>query len=288
MPREKVLAFSPALRTVMNLAAPKAMNAKKKSILAYGAVIALIVLVSLVPELIAGKSPYAITFTGAVPPGREHLLGTDFLGRDILARTLIGGRMSLLIGVLSRLASVAVGLAVGIVAGLAGKAARGPINAGVEVFLSIPSLLLALALAMVLGEGILTVIIAIVAGTWAPVARAVAVKVEELEKEDFITAARALGARESRVAVHHIIPSLMPLLLPLATTGIATSIMLESTLSFLGLGGGASLGDLPSWGMMIQEGSRFIFDAPWIIVPPSVMLSVLILCFNQVGDTLAE
>lgn len=264
------------------------MAAKKKAIRVYGALIIAILLVSLVPELIAGKSPYAISFTGAVPPGREHLLGTDFLGRDILARTLIGGRVSIVIGVLSRLGSVLIGLTVGVMAGLGGRMARGSINAVVEVFLSIPSLLLALALAMVLGEGGLTVIVAIVAGTWAPVARAVSVRAAELKHEDFVVAARALGARESRVAVHHVIPALLPLLLPLTTTGIATSIMLESTLSFLGLGGGASLGDLPSWGMMIQEGSRFIFDAPWIIIPPSILLSVLILCFNQVGDKLAE
>jgi ABC-type dipeptide/oligopeptide/nickel transport system permease subunit len=264
------------------------MNSKKKSLYAYSALLLAILLLSLVPEFFTGKSPYAITFTGAVPPGKEHLLGTDFLGRDILARTLIGGRVSIVIGVLARLGSVLIGLAVGILAGLGGRMARGTINAVVEVFLSIPSLLLALALVMVLGEGFSTVIIAIVAGTWAPVARFIAVRVAELRHEDFITAARALGARESRVAVVHIIPSLFPLLLPLVTTGIATSIMLESTLSFLGLGGGASLGDLPSWGMMIQEGSRFIFDAPWIIIPPSVMLSALILCFNQIGDKLAE
>jgi len=264
------------------------MDGKKKSIIASGAVIILMALLSLAPELLSGASPYAISFTGALPPGREHILGTDFLGRDILARSLAGGRVSIAIGVLSRFGSVVIGLAVGLAAGLAAPLLRGALNATVEVFLSIPSLLLALALVMVLGEGYATIIIAIVAGTWAPVARAVAVKTAEVKNEDFVLAARALGAPSFRVAAVHIVPALKPLLLPLITTGIATSIMLESTLSFLGLGGGSSLSDLPSWGMMIQEGSRFIFDAPWIILPPSVMLSVLILCFNQAGDKLAE
>ncbi|HPQ54894.1 MAG TPA: ABC transporter permease subunit, partial [Spirochaetota bacterium] len=128
--------------------------------------------------------------------------------------------------------------------------------------------------------------IAIAVGTWAPVARFVSTKALEIYGKDFVTSARALGAGHFRIAFRHILPSLMPLLIPLTTTGIATSIMMESTLSFLGLAGGGSISTVPSWGLMIQEGSKFIFDAPWIILPPSILLSILILCFNQIGDTI--
>ncbi len=288
MRREKVLAFSKVLFIIKDLMQGKAMSGEKKSIIVCGTIIVLMALSSLAPELLSRSSPYTISFTGALPPGREHILGTDFLGRDILARTLAGGRVSIAIGVLSRFGSIIIGLAVGLMAGLAAPLIRGALQGAVEVFLSIPSLLLALALVMVLGEGNTTIIIAIVAGTWAPVARAISVKTAEVKTWDFVLAARALGASPVRVAVVHIAPALTPLLLPLITTGIATSIMLESTLSFLGLGGGSTLSDLPSWGMMIQEGSRFIIDAPWIIIPPSIMLSLLILCFNRIGDRMAE
>ena len=137
---------------------------------------------------------------------------------------------------------------------------------------------------MVLGESYETIVIAIAVGTWAPVARFVAVKIIVMKNEDFIISARAIGANPVRISLFHLLPSLLPLLIPLLTTGIAASIMMESTLSFLGLAGSASLNTTPSWGLMIQEGSKFIFDAPWIIIPPSVMLMLLILCFNQVGD----
>ncbi len=264
------------------------MKKTPKSVYIYLALIGAILLLSLFPEYLTGKSPFDISFRGALPPSADHLLGTDFLGRDILTRTLIGGRISIAIGVLSRAGSVLLGLALGLVAGLSAGVLRGSLNAVIEVFLSIPALLLALALVMVLGEGYLTVIIAVMAGTWAPVARFISSRVSELKNEDFVTAARALGAGRFRISFHHIIPSLVPVLLPLLTTGIATSIMLESTLSFLGLGGGSSITDTPSWGAMIQEGSRFMFDAPWIIIPPSLLLSVLILSFNQAGDRMAD
>ncbi len=253
----------------------------------HASAVALILAASFMPELISGHSPYSISLSGALKPGAHNLCGTDYLGRDILSRTLAGARLSVLIGIASRFASMALGLIVGLVAGMGGPALRLAVNSAIEVFLSVPSLLLALALAMVLGEGYLTVIISITAGTWAPVARIVSAKIASIRQEDFVLSARAVGAGYVRIAVRHIIPALMPLLIPLATTGIAASIMMESTLSFLGLAGGSSLDALPSWGIMIQEGSKFIFDAPWIIIPPSIMLTVLILAFNQIGDLVA-
>lgn len=258
----------------------------KNIIYIYSAVIFLIIISSIFAEKISGYSPYELDFSGALRPCAGHILGTDFLGRDILSRTLIGGRISILIGVAARTGSVILGLFIGIISGLS-KSIRPFLNGLVEVFLSIPSLLLAMGLAVVLGEGYMIITISIVAGTWAPVARFTAVKVIEINSRDFILSGRAIGASEFRITAHYIIPELLPVLLPVLTTGIATSIMMESTLSFLGLAGGG-YETMPSWGSMIQEGAKFMFDAPWIIIPPSVILTLLILGFNRIGDKLAD
>ncbi len=254
----------------------------------YAAIILMIIISSIFASEISGYSPFSIDFSGASSPGKEHILGTDFLGRDILSRTLIGGRISILIGFVARLGSVILGLIIGLLIGLSGRGIRPLLNGVVEVFLAIPSLLLAMGLAVALGQGYETIVIAIMVGTWAPVARFVSIKVVEINNKDFVLSGRVIGAGKLRIIVFYIIPPLMPVLLPILTTGIATSIMMESTLSFLGLGGSSSVDTIPSWGLMIQEGSKFIFDAPWLILPPSIILMILILCFNQIGDRLAS
>ncbi len=257
------------------------------SVVVPAAIIMIIAAASVFAREISGCSPFAIDMNGAAPPGHAHLLGTDFLGRDILSRTLVGGRISILIGVIARLGSVIFGLAIGLAAGLGSRRVRPLFEGIVEVFLAIPSLLLAMGLAVVLGEGYPAIVIAIIVGTWAPVARFTSIKVVEINSRDYVTSARVIGAGYFRIAAVYIIPQLMPVLLPVLTTGIATSIMMESTLTFLGLSGSASIDTVPSWGQMIQEGSKFIFDAPWLILPPSIILMILILCFNRIGDTIA-
>ncbi|MBN2041843.1 MAG: ABC transporter permease [Spirochaetes bacterium] len=251
-------------------------------------IILIIILSSVFAEEISGYSPFEINFSGMSAPDSSHLCGTDFLGRDILGRTLIGGRISVIIGVLARLGSILFGLLIGLLIGLSGSRIKPLLNSVVEIFLAIPSLLLAMGLAVSLGEGYLTIVVSIIAGTWAPVAKFVSVQTNTVKKYDYVKSARVIGAGNLRVVSLYILPALLPLLLPLMTTGIATSIMLESTLSFLGLAGTASINTLPSWGQMIQEGSKFIFDAPWIILPPSIILTILILCFNSIGDKLVQ
>ena len=260
---------------------------KNAAVLIPSAIIMIIAAASIFAHELSGHSPFAIDLKGASPPGFPHLLGTDFLGRDILSRTLIGGRISILIGVIARLGSVIFGLIIGLSSGMSSRKVRPLFDGIVEVFLAIPSLLLAMGLAVVLGEGYTAIVIAIIAGTWAPVARFTSIKVIEINNRDYVTSARVIGAGYMRIAAVYIIPQLIPVLLPILTTGIATSIMMESTLTFLGLAGSASIDTVPSWGQMIQEGSKFIFDAPWLILPPSIILMVLILCFNIIGDKIA-
>ncbi len=260
---------------------------KYKSIYIYISLIIVIILSSIFAEEVSGYSPFAVGFSGACSPGSGHILGVDFLGRDILSRTLIGGRVSIVIGILARSGSVFVGLVIGLFIGFSGSIVRQMLNGIIDIFIAIPSLLLAMGLAVSIGEGYEIIVMAIVAGTWAPIARFVSVQVMEIKKHDYVSSARIIGARRARIIIFYIIPGLMPLLLPVFTTGIASSIMLESTLSFLGLAG-TGLNSAPSWGLMIQEGSKYIFDAPWIIIPPSIALTIIILCFNAAGDRFAH
>lgn len=169
----------------------KKLRKNNIEILSYISVIFLIAFSAIFAEEISGYSPFKIDFTGASPPGDRHVLGTDFLGRDILSRTLIGGRISIIIGIISRMGSTLMGLIIGLVVGLSTRLIRSLLNGILDVFLAVPSLLLAMGLAVALGEGYRTIIIAIVIGTWAPVARFVSVKVIEINSEDFIISAKA-------------------------------------------------------------------------------------------------
>ncbi|MCX7680259.1 MAG: ABC transporter permease [Spirochaetes bacterium] len=257
---------------------------KQFTIAIYSGIVIVLFVVSFFPEHITGYPPHKISFTGALPPSFNHLAGTDYLGRDILSRTIAGARLSFVIGAISRISSVAIGLVIGIIAGMSPPLFRQSINFFIEVFLSIPALILALTLAMVLGESRSTIFIAIVVGTWAPVARYFSTYVANIRVAEHILSAHAIGAHPIRIALFHIFPVLLPSLIPLVSTGIASSIMLESTLSFLGIGGVGTLYELPSWGVMIQEGSRVIFDAPWMLIAPSIFLTTVIICFNRIGD----
>lgn len=261
-------------------------NSKYK-ILFYVAIIGFLAIISIFPQVFSGYTPIEIDPAGLQAPSAKHLAGTDFLGRDILSRAFAGARISLTIGVGARLFSIIIGTFVGVLAGLLGSFSKTILMKIIEIFLAIPSLLLAMALTTVLQTGYLTIMIAIAIGTWAPVARFVATQVKEIRSYDYVVSVKAIGARWPRIVFLYIFPALLPLLLPILTTGIATSIMMEATLSFLGLAGGTASTSLPSWGIMVNESVKFIFDAPWMIFPPSILLMVLVLVFNRIGDIIA-
>lgn len=247
-------------------------------------VIILMFALSWIPSLLTGYMPTDIALTGLQHPGLKHLCGTDFLGRDILSRTIAGAQASLLTGLTARLLSLILGVLFGLLIALNRGIIKDFFNGVTEIFLAIPSLLLALGLAVVLGEGYYTIVVAITIGTWAPAARYIAVRTVEIESRDYILSAKAIGMKDWQILLRYILPDLAPTLIPLLTTGLATAIMLEATLSFLGLGGSSSLTGSPSWGLMINEGAQFLFDAPWLIIPPSLALMVVILIFNRIGD----
>ena len=219
-------------------------------------------------------------------PNGEHLLGTDELGRDELARTLYGARVSLEVAFSVVFAGSLFGLAVGSTAGYFGGWFDRIVNVFViNVFLSFPGILLAIAITAFWGPGLGKVILALVITGWAGyarLARAQALKVKELE---FVAAARSLGASHPRILWHHLLPSTLPPVLVQATAGLATAILAESTLSFLGLG---VQGPLPSWGAMLNDARNHLFDAPHLVVFPALGIMLCVLSFNLLGDALRD
>ncbi len=219
-------------------------------------------------------------------PSRHHPFGTDELGRDVLARTLYGARISLLVGFSVVLGAGLTGLAIGSLAGYFGGWFDRVVNdLLINAFLSFPGILLAIAFAAFLGAGIGKVILALVITGWAGyarLARAQALRVKEME---FVLAARSLGASHARILLRHLVPNTLPPVLIQATIGLASAILAESTLSFLGLG---VLAPTPSWGAMLNDARNHLFDAPHMVVFPALGIVVAVLAFNLLGDALRD
>jgi peptide/nickel transport system permease protein len=218
-------------------------------------------------------------------PSREHVLGLDELGRDILARVLAGARISLLVGMTVVSISAVVGTLVGSLAGYFGGVLDEIVSRLIDILLAFPGLLLAIALVAVLGPSLPNVLGALTIIGWvgyARIARAQALRVREL---DYVQAARALGAGVWRILWRHVVPSAVPAIVVQATLGMAGAIIGEAALSFLGLG---VQPPTPSWGAMLNGGRAHLLDAPHLTVFPGLAIAVLVLGFNFVGDGLRD
>jgi len=243
--------------------------------------------VALLAPWLAPYSPAAQNLPQRLqPPTSGHWMGTDELGRDILSRVLYGARVSMLVGASVVLGSGLIGLVLGLLAGYFGGWFDRVVNVVlVNAFLSFPGILLAIAFAAFLGPGLGKVILALVITGWAGyarLARAQALKVKELE---FVLAARSLGASHARILVRHILPNILQPVLIQATIGMASAILAESTLSFLGLG---VLAPVPSWGAMLNDARSHLFDAPHMVVFPALAVMAAVLAFNLLGDALRD
>lgn len=234
-------------------------------------------------------------------PSREHPFGTDAQGRDVWSRALYGARVSLAIGILARGLAVAVGTFVGLLAGYLGGLWDRVLSRVIEVFLAFPGLLLAMAIGVALGASPVTVLVAIAAVSWTDAAVVIRAVSAELARRPFVQAARAQGASEVRIVLRHVLPHLAGPAAVLFTFGIAAAVMIESSLSFLGLagaGGGATwfhamLGlsgveELPTWGAMIQAEEQYLARAPWGVFGPGVLLALAVLGWNVLGDALRD
>lgn len=230
--------------------------------------------------------PYALNLAERLNgPSWAHPFGVDELGRDVLARLVLGARVSLFVGVAVVSVSALVGVVVGAVAGYAGGWLDEVVGRLMDVLLAFPGILLAIALVAVLGPSLTHVVMALAAIGWVGYARLVRGQVLKLRELEYVQAARALGAGTTRVLVRHIVPATLPAVTVQATLGMAAAIISEASLSFLGLG---VQPPTPSWGTMLDAGRSHLFDAPHLTIFPGIAIALLVVGFNFVGDALRD
>jgi peptide/nickel transport system permease protein len=265
--------------------------ARRPSTLVALIVVGLVVLAAVAAPWIAPFSPDdqppgGLSLDGApLPPNSFNWLGTDTLGRDLLSRLLFGARTSLVIGLVANGVAVAIGMLVGIVAGYLRGAASNLLMRFTDLMMAFPALLLAIVLAALLRPSLWIVALVIALVNWVQVARIVFTETRGLVERDFILAERSLGAGHWRILLLHIAPHLMPTAIVWGTLGIATTVLLEATLSFLGVG---VQPPQPSWGNIIYESQSYFQAAPWLVFIPGAVILATALSFNILGDALRD
>jgi peptide/nickel transport system permease protein len=219
------------------------------------------------------------------PPSLQHWFGTDESGRDLLSRVIFGARASLLAGIVSISIALGFGVPIGLLAGYAGKWTDALISRITDAMLACPFLILAIALAAFLGPSLQNAMIAIGVTATPLFIRLTRGQVLAVKVEDYVEAARAVGNPPTRIAYKHILPNILPALIVQATISVATAIIAEASLSFLGLG---QQPPAPSWGSMLNTAQRFLTNAPWMAIWPGLAIFLIVLSFNMVGDGLRD
>ena len=251
-----------------------------------GLIVAVAVLAALIGPVVApfdsASQDLALRLTG---PSAQHWFGLDELGRDILARVLLGARVSLMVGIVVIGVSSIAGMAIGGVSGYYGGRIDQAIGRVMDVLMAFPGMLLAIALVAVLGPSLVNVVLALALIGWVGYARLVRGQVLRAREFEYVMAAKALGAGTARVLMRHVLPTAWPPLLVQATLGMAGAILSEAALSFLGLG---VQPPTPSWGTMINGGRVHLLDAPHLTIFPGLFLAMVVLGFNFLGDGLRD
>jgi peptide/nickel transport system permease protein len=262
----------------------------------------LIILVFVVAAIFASYlSPYDPERTNLdntlAPPSRTHLMGTDDLGRDLLTRILYGGRVSLSIGVMAMSLAVVVGAIVGGLAGYYGGWIDNILMRFVDMMLSFPSLFVLIILALALRDlpiealrgtalaSVLSIVLVIAVLSWMDVARLVRASFLQLKEQEFITAARAVGSSSLRIMARHLLPNAMSPIIVAATFRVATSIITEAGLSYLGFG---VQPPTPTWGNMLRNAQTYMTRAPWTAIFPGLMIFIAVIAINFIGDGLRD
>lgn len=254
-------------------------------------VLVLIVVSAIFAGVLYPQGPSRTNFASALAPPVffggtfAHPLGTDQLGRDVLARIVYGARISLIVGIVSVAIAAPVGVLLGLISGYAGRQVETVLTALIDIQLSIPVILLIIAIVTVLGPGLANVIVSIAIAGWPTYARLVRSETLVVVRQDYADAARALGAGHTRILLRHVLPNVLTPVIVFATFAIADAIVLEATLSFLGLGVPASV---VTWGSMLNEGRFHLLTAWWITAFPGLAIFISVLAINLLGDELRD
>ena len=246
---------------------------------------------SLLAPWIAPFAPDAQMFDGLtiegapLPPGGAYLWGTDLLGRDLFSRMLYGARTSLIIGVVANGLALLIGTLVGLTAGYFQGWIGSVLMRFTDLMMAFPALLLAICLAAIFQPSLWIVALVIALVNWVQTARVIYTETTALSQREFIAAERTLGAGTGRILFRHILPHLLPTIIVWGTLGISTTVLLEATLSFLGVG---VQPPTPSWGNIIFENQTYFQSAPWLVFIPGAAILLLALAFNLVGDALRD
>ena len=216
-------------------------------------------------------------------PSGAHWFGTDELGRDYLVRVLYGGRVSLLVGVLAMLTSIVIGVAVGTISGYFGGIIDSLLMRLVDVFSAVPWIIMVTVFGLLFKKGLLSIIIVIGLFSWMEIARLVRSEVLSAKEREYVQYARFIGVNPFEVMLKHVLPSVFPTIITAATAAIASAIMTESALSFLGLGVAAPMS---SWGSLLQSSQQYLQKAPYMAVLPGILIILTVYSFNKLGDVL--
>ncbi len=249
-------------------------------------ILAILVIIAIAAPVIAPGDPLRIAGKALLAPFDDMSLplGTDRLGRDVLAGIVHGARTSLLVGTAAALAAIAIGLCVGLIAGLAGGLLDEALMRLVEAFQIVPGFLLALAFVSVLGASLPVVVMAIALGAWADPARLTRAQVLSIRESDYVAAAKVIGMHPVEIALRQILPRAVPPVLAISATIIAAAILTEAALSFLGLGDP----NIVTWGSMIAEGRNVLRSSPWLSIIPGVALVTTVIGVYLLSEGLAK
>jgi len=265
----------------------------------FGAVlVGLLILVALFAPVLSPHDPAEQFRDGLTPDGQPvsstlfrggggttFILGTDSNGRDLLSRIFHGAQVSLTVGVLANLLAVTLGIVIGMTAGYLGGWVETLLMRFTDIMMAFPTLLLAMTLVAILKPSLWIIILVIGLVYWTWIARVVYSQVLSMREREFVIASRALGASRRYVILHHILPQLIPVIIVWGTLGIATNVMLEASLSYLGIG---VQPPTPSWGGMIQQGQSYYRAAPWLVIYPGLAIMITVFAFNLLGDGLRD
>lgn len=252
----------------------------KSAVLALSFLI-LVLLVSITVQWIPIDPDKLDVLHSLAAPSLQHPFGTDDVGRDYFIRVLYGGRVSLLIGFLAMVMSMSIGVALGLISGYFGGIIDAVLMRLVDVISSIPWIIMVMVIGMLFGRGFLSLVLVIGLLSWMEIARLIRSEVLSLKGREYVQYARFLGVPARKILLSHIFPSILPTTITAATASVASSIMVESALSFLGRGISAPMS---SWGSLLQNAQKFLQKAPYMAVLPGILIILTVLSFNKLGE----